>query len=144
MYVEICTFYGFWQRYRPFYLFIYFYFTILYWFCHTLPWINHGYTRVPILNPFPPPSPSHPSRSSQCTSPEHPVSCIEPGLVIYFTYSSIHVSDSLRSSHPCPHPQSPKDCSVHLCLFCYLTHRVIVTIFLNFIYIYTCVCVCVC
>ena len=32
----------------------------------------------PILNPPPPPSPSHPSGLSQCTSPEHPVSCIEP------------------------------------------------------------------
>jgi len=28
----------------------------------------------------------------QCTSPEHPVSCIEPGLVIHFTYDNIHVS----------------------------------------------------
>ena len=26
------------------------------------------------------------------TSPEHPASCIEPGLVIYFTYDNIHVS----------------------------------------------------
>ena len=46
----------------------------------------------PILNPPPPPSPTHPSGSSQCTSPEHPVSCIEPGLAIYFTYDNIHVS----------------------------------------------------
>ena len=46
----------------------------------------------PILNPLPPPSPSHPSGSSQCTSPEHPVSCIEPGLVIHFLYDIIHVS----------------------------------------------------
>ena len=38
----------------------------------------------PILNIPPPPSPSHPSGSSQCTSPEHPVSCIEPGLAILF------------------------------------------------------------
>ena len=29
---------------------------------------------------LPPPSPYHPSGSSQCTSPKHPVSCIEPGL----------------------------------------------------------------
>ena len=28
----------------------------------------------PILNPLPPPSPYHPSGSSQCTSHEHPVS----------------------------------------------------------------------
>jgi len=27
---------------------------------------------------LPPPSPYHPSGSSQCTSPKHPVSCIEP------------------------------------------------------------------
>ena len=33
----------------------------------------------PILNP--PPSPYHPSGSSQCTSPKHPALCIEPGLV---------------------------------------------------------------
>ena len=41
---------------------------------------------------FPLPSLSHPLGSSQCTSPEHPVSCIEPGLVIYFTYDKINVS----------------------------------------------------
>ena len=44
------------------------------------------------LEPPPPPSPSHPSRSSQCTSPEHPVSCIQPGQAIRFTYDNIHVS----------------------------------------------------
>ena len=43
----------------------------------------------PILNP--PPSPYHPSGSSQCTSPKHPVTCIEPGLVTHFIYD-IHVS----------------------------------------------------
>ena len=37
-------------------------------------------------------SPSYPSGSSQCTSPEHPVSCIEPLLVICFIYGNIHVS----------------------------------------------------
>ena len=31
--------------------------------------------------------------------------------------------------------QSPEDCSIHLCLFCCLAYRVIVTIFLNSIYI---------
>ena len=47
----------------------------------------------PILNPpFPPPSPSHPSGSCQCISPEHPVSCITPGLEICFTYDNIYVS----------------------------------------------------
>ena len=49
----------------------------------------------PILNPLPtspPPPPYYPSGSSQCTSPKHPVSCIEPGLVIHFLYDIIHVS----------------------------------------------------
>ena len=41
---------------------------------------------------------------------------------------------SSKSSHPCPLPQSPKDCAIHLCLFCCLTYRAIVIIFLNSIY----------
>ena len=44
----------------------------------------------PILNP--PPSPYHPSGSSQCTSPKHPVSCIEPGLATHFIHYILHVS----------------------------------------------------
>ena len=46
----------------------------------------------PIWTPLPPLSPYHPSGSFQCTSPEHPVSCIESGLVIHFLYDIIHVS----------------------------------------------------
>ena len=42
--------------------------------------------------PLPPPSLYHPSGSSQCTSPKHSASCIEPGLVIHFVYDIIHVS----------------------------------------------------
>ena len=41
---------------------------------------------------LPPPSSYHPSRSSQCTSPKHPVSCIELGLATRFIYDIIHVS----------------------------------------------------
>ena len=37
---------------------------------------------------------------------------------------------SPKSSHPLLLPQSPKDCSIHLCLFSCLAYRVIVTIFL--------------
>ena len=43
---------------------------------------------------------------------------------------------SLKSSHPRLLPQSPKVCSLHLCLFCCLAHRVIIAIFLNSIYEY--------
>ena len=61
-----------------------------------LPYINMNlpqvYTCSPSWNPIPAPSPHHPSGSSQCTSSKHPVSCIEPGLVICFTYDIIHVS----------------------------------------------------
>ena len=49
------------------------------------------YMCSPSWTPLPLPSPYHPPGSSQCTSPEHPVSCIEPGLAIHFTYDNIHV-----------------------------------------------------
>ena len=41
---------------------------------------------------LPPPSPYHLSGSSQCTSPKHPVSCIEPGLATHFIYDTVHIS----------------------------------------------------
>jgi len=66
------------------------------------PWM---YTCSPTSTPLPPPSPYHPSGSSQCTSPEHPVSCIKPVLEIRFTYDNLHVS--MPFSHiisPLPSP----------------------------------------
>ena len=51
----------------------------------------HVYTCSPSSTPLPHPSPYHPFGSSQCTSPKHPVSCIEPGLVIRFIYDIILV-----------------------------------------------------
>ena len=61
----------------------------------------------PILNP--PPSPYHPSGSSQCTSPKHPVSCMEPGLVTRFIYDIIHVSMPFsKIIQPCPSPTESK------------------------------------
>src|SRR5574341_73720 len=41
---------------------------------------------------LPPPSPYHPSGPSQCTSPKHPASCIEPGLATRFLHDILHVS----------------------------------------------------
>ena len=112
------------------------YFTIFWWF---LPYIDMNQPRVymcaPSQTPFPPSSPSDFSGLYQCTGFECPVSCFKAGLAIYFTYGNIHVSMlSLKSSHPHLLPQSPKVCSLHLCLFCSLTYRVIITIFLNSIY----------
>ena len=100
------------------------------------PWV---YICSPSWTPFPSPSPSHPAGSSQCTSPEHPVSCIETGLAICFTYDKyMFQCYSLKSSHPCLLPTvSPKDRSLHLCLFCCLACRVIVNIFLNSIYMHS-------
>ena len=45
----------------------------------------------PILNPPPSSLPIPSLWSSQCTSPKHPVSCIEPGLATRFIYDIIHV-----------------------------------------------------
>ena len=92
-----------------------------------------GILVFPILNP--PPSPYHPSGSSQCTSPKHQVSCFEPGLATHFIYDIIHVSVPFSQIiPPSPSPTESKDCSIHQCLFCCLVYRIIVTIFLNSIY----------
>ena len=71
-----------------------------------LPWM---YMCSPSRTPLPPSSPPHPSWSSQCTSPEHPVSCIKPGLVICFTYDNIHVSKPFSQIIlPSPSPTESK------------------------------------
>ena len=58
----------------------YYYFFLLYNIVLVLPYINMNpprlYTCSPSWTPLPPPSPYHPSGSSQCTSPKLPVSCI--------------------------------------------------------------------
>ena len=107
-------FIGFFQ----FYLFIYF--TILYWFCHTLTWICHGGACVPHPEP-----PSH--------LPPHPIPLGHPSAPApstlyhasnldwrFISHMIIYMFQchSPKSSHPRPLPQSPKDSSIHLCLFC--------------------------
>ena len=57
---------------------------------------------------LPPPSPYHPSGSSQCTSPKHPVSCIEPGLATRFldSFTSVATGEARGcwSAQPIPSP----------------------------------------
>ena len=126
-----------------FFKFIYFswrlIFTLQYYsgFCHTLIWIRHGHACVPHPEP---PSHLHPHPIAQ----SHPSA---PALSTLFYASNLDCRSvshmiiyifhcySLKSSHPCLLPQSPRDCSIHLCLFCSLTYRVIITKFLNSIYI---------
>ena len=70
-----------------------------------LPHINMNLPRVYTCSqswtPLPPPSPYHPSGSSQCTSPKLPVTCIDPGLAIRFLYDIIHVSCSAMAERKC-------------------------------------------
>ena len=113
--------------------FIFFNFTILYWFCHISTWIHHRYTCVP----HPEPSSLLPPLTIPLGRPSAPAPSIQYRalnldwrLVSYMMFQC----HSPKSSHPLPLPQSPKDCSIHQCLFCCLVHRVIVTIFLNSIY----------
>ena len=66
------------------------------------PWV---YMCPPFQLPLLPPFPSHPSRLSQCTGFECPVSCTKFGLVICFTYDNIHVSMVFSQIIP-PSPSS--------------------------------------
>ena len=92
---EIFVFF-FFLDFNPLFLFFIYLFILLYNIVLVLPYIDLNppwvYMCSPSLTPLPPPSPSHPSGSSQCTSPEHPVPCIKPGLVTHFTYDNLHVS----------------------------------------------------
>ena len=112
------------------------YFTILYWFCRTSTWICNVCTHVP----HPEPPSHHPPHTISLGHPSAPAPIIRyhaSNLDWWFVSHMIlkkFQCHSPKSSHPLPLPQSPKDCSIHLCLFRCLTYRVIVTIFLNSIY----------
>ena len=100
-----------------------FYFTILYWFCHTLICIYHGCTWVP--NPEPPSHLSpHTSFLGHPSAPAPSILYSASNLDWWFiSYMILYMFQchSPKSSHPLPLPQSPEDCSIHLCLFCCFT-----------------------
>ena len=118
---------------------LFFNFILLYNTVLVLPYIDmnhHGGTWV--RNPEPlshlPPhiiSLDHPP--APAPSIPYPVSDIDWRFVSYMIVYMFQCH-SHKSSHPRPLPQSPKYCSIHLCLFCCLAYRVIITIFLNSIY----------
>ena len=103
------------------------------------------YTCSPYQIPHPPTSLYHPSGSSLCTSilqpvpsNQYPASNLD-WLFVSYMILYMFQCHSPKSSHPLPLPQSPKDCSIHQCLFCCLAYRVIVTIFLNSMYMHYCI-----
>ena len=109
--------------------------------------MSHGWTCVPHPDPpsHLPPHPilrGHPSAPSGCilVHPSAPALSTLPYALNMDWRSISHMviymfqCYFLKPSHPCLLPQSAKDCSIYLCLFCCLAYRVIVTIFLNSIY----------
>ena len=76
--------------------FLIFIFTLLYNTVLVLPYIDMNPPQVYMSSQtwthLPPPTPYHLFGSSPCTSPKHPVSCIEHRLVIRFLHDIIHVS----------------------------------------------------
>ena len=104
-------------------------------FCHT--WISHVCTCVPHAEP-PSQLPSHPILQGHPSAPALSTLFHELNLDWRSVpHMIVHMFQcySVKSSHPHLLPQSLKVCSLHLCLFCCLSYRVIVTIFLNSIYI---------
>ena len=133
----LCTVYKYFvHKFEYFFLILFFNFTILYWFCHISKWICHRHTCVahPEPSSFPPPHTIPLGRPiAPAPSIQYRASKLDWQLVSYMILY-IFQCHSPKSCHPLPLPQSPKDCSIHQCLFCCLVHRVIVTIFLNSIY----------
>ena len=104
-----CSFYIFLEKYLFISITHSFFFKFnfifkLYIIVLVLPNIKMNPSQVYMCSPswtlLPPPFPYHPSGSSQCTSPKHPVSCIEPGLATHFLHDILHVSMSFSRIFP--------------------------------------------
>ena len=127
-----------------FYVFNYFYNTVL-----VLPYIDVNPLQVYTCSPSWTPSPTSllPPHIFLLGHPSAPALSIlyhASNLDWWFVSHMIvymFKCHSPKSSHPRPLPQSPKDCSILLCLFCCLAYRVILTIFLNSIYMLNWYCI---
>src|SRR5574338_32784 len=97
-FVLVCLFCVFFPFFKFYFIFK------LYIIVLVLPNIKMNPPQVYMCSPsrtlLPPPSPYHPSGSSQCTSPKHPVLCIEPGLATRFLHDILHVSMSFSQIFP--------------------------------------------
>ena len=100
-----------------------------------LPYINMNLLRVYTCTPSWNPPPTSLPVPSLWVIPVHQPQALNLDWQ-FISYMILYMVQchSPKSSHPLPLPQSPQGCSIHLCLFCCLTYRVIITIFLNSIY----------
>ena len=117
-----------------------FFFFLLYNIVLVLPYINMNLPRVYTCSqswtPLPPPSHTIPLGHPSAPAPS--ILCHTSNMDWWFIshmISNIFQCHSPKSSPPLPLPQSPKDYSIHLCLFCCLAYRVVIPIFINSIYI---------
>ena len=129
----VCLFCLIFGHYISFFfnLILFFNFTILYWFCQISKWIRHRYTCV--LHPAPPSLlPPHTIPLGHPSAPAPSILYHASNLDWQFVSRILYMFQchSPKSSHICPLPPSPKDCSIHQCLFCCLVYRVIVIIFI--------------
>ena len=111
-----------------YFFYIYFFLILLYFTLqYCIGFAIHQHESTMGVQVFPTLNPNHPSGSSKCTSPKHPVSCIKPGLVICFIYDILHVSMPFSQIIP-PSPISTESktlfySSVSLLLSCIQGYR---------------------
>ena len=96
--------------------------------CHTLTWISHGVHVSPSPEPLshflPHPIPLGCSRALTLNPLLHASNLHWSSISYMVIYMFQHCF--LKSSHPHLLPQSPKVCSLHLCLFCCFAYRVVI------------------